>query len=163
MRKVLILLALLPGLALADSVGGPSTNSGIQTSSPQNNAAGLNVLQPAPNASESNLAAPANDPANALQGSVPSSATQLQVEADGAPQTLDSQSPSNTLWVVLLALAVIVLLAAAVTVWQLDKGVPQPTNEPETAEESDTEIDEHADKTEQDEFDPEPTEPEPKP
>lgn len=119
MRKVLILMALLPGLALADSVGGPSTDSGVQTASPQNVPATINQLQPAPDASANRLAAPASDPANALQGSVPSSADQLQVEADGAPQNLTAPTASNTLWVIGLTLLAFVLLAAAAALRQL--------------------------------------------
>lgn len=118
MRKVLILIALLPGLALADSVGGPSPNQGVQTASPQNNAATLNFLQPAPDASANNLAAPANNPANALQGSVPASTDQLQVEADGAPQSLPT-SDSNTAWVIGLSVLAAVLLASATALWQV--------------------------------------------
>ena len=145
MRKVLILMALLPGLALADPVGGPSANSGIQTSSPQNNTANLNYLQPAPNASAANLAAPANNPANALQGSVPSSADQLTVEADGAPQSLPSGGTSNNLAIIILALAAVALLAVAAVVWQLSN-VPaaapyqdEPKEELESKPEAETE------------------------
>jgi hypothetical protein len=130
MRKVLILMALLPGLAFADSVGGPSSNSGLQTASPQNGAAGLNYFQPAPNASEQNLAAPATSPANALQGSVPSSTDQLVVEADGAPQSLSDNGTSNTIWIVFLSLAAVVFLAAAAAIWQLTK--PRVLVAPET-------------------------------
>lgn len=119
MRKVLILMALLPGLAFADSVGGPSSESGVQTASPQTAPASINVLQPAPDASANNLAAPASNPANALQGSVPSSADQLQVEADGAPQSLSAPASSNTVWIIALTLLAAVLLAAAAAVWQL--------------------------------------------
>lgn len=115
MRKVLILVALLPGLAFADSVGGPATNT-IQTQSPQNNAASLNLLQPAPNASDQSLSAPS---ANTLQGSAPSSDQKLQVESEGAPQSLPDKSASSNLITILMAVFAVILAGAAVTVWQL--------------------------------------------
>ena len=125
MRKVLILIALLPGLALADSVGGPSTNQSIQTASPQNGAATLNDLQPAPDASSNSLAAPTS-PADALQGSTPDQNTKLEVEADGAPQNLPSGQPSNTVWIVVLTFAAAVLAAASAVVWNYAKGGTLP-------------------------------------
>lgn len=119
MRKVLILIALLPGLALADPVGGPTTSGGIQTSSPQNATVQGQSLQPAPDAGSQSLAAPSA--AQTLQGSTPTTDQQalLQTETEGQQHTLGSTPANGSLAAVLLGAAAAVLVLAALSIWQL--------------------------------------------